>query len=58
MNPIFSAVMQAFMRVQRNCPKCGKVQLVPARKKGEKVKCKACGADIPPPRPGSPVGVS
>jgi len=58
MNPIFAAVMQAFMRVQRKCPKCGKGQFVSANKKGEKVKCKACGAEIPPPKSGSSGGVS
>ena len=50
MNPIFQVVVSTLFRLKRTCPKCAESQIVAASKKMEKVRCKRCGADIPPPR--------
>jgi ribosomal protein S27E len=48
MNPLFQAVISTVLRLKRTCPKCKRDQVVPASKKLENVRCKLCGADIPP----------
>ena len=49
MNPyIISTVIGAILGLKRTCPVCKRDQNVPAGKKRESVRCKFCGADIPP----------
>jgi len=48
MNPIFQAVFSTIFRLKRTCPKCKRDQIVPVSKRLESVRCKFCGADIPP----------
>ncbi len=48
MNPIFQVVISTILRFKRICPKCTESQIVPASKRLENVRCKFCGADIPP----------
>ena len=50
MSAIFSTVVAMILNLKRTCPKCGRDQIVPKEKRREKVPCKFCGADIPPPR--------
>jgi transcription elongation factor Elf1 len=49
-NPWFLAILNTLMHSKRKCPKCGREQIVSKDKRGETVRCKHCGADIPPPR--------
>lgn len=56
MNPIFQAVIHTVLRQKRTCPACKKSQIVPAGKKAEAVRCKSCGADIPPRGSGAKEG--
>ena len=49
MSPIHTAMMNALQR-QRTCAKCGRVTVVPPGMTRETVKCKHCGADLPPKR--------
>ena len=35
--------------LRRTCPNCGHYVLAPATKKRERVTCKRCGVDVPPP---------
>jgi ribosomal protein S27E len=46
MNPIVA--MLAILYRKRTCPKCKRNQVVPASKRLESVRCKFCGADVPP----------
>jgi ribosomal protein S27E len=49
MNPIFiSMVMARILGLKRDCPKCKRPQIVSSDMKHKTVKCKFCGADIPP----------
>jgi len=49
MNPYFiMTVIGSIRGLKRTCPKCKRDQIVPASKKRESVRCKFCGADIPP----------
>jgi ribosomal protein S27E len=45
---IFNQAAKAILDLTRKCPKCGREQVVPASRKNETIKCKICGADIPP----------
>ncbi len=45
-----AAIVGALLGLRRRCPRCGRDQLVPKGKKLETVKCKFCGAEIPPRR--------
>ncbi len=49
MNPLFIAALSAVAPV-RECPSCHAKQVIPRDKKEETVKCKYCGAEIPPPQ--------
>jgi len=48
MNPIFQLVVSTIFRLKRTCPKCKRDQVVRTNKRLESVRCKFCGADIPP----------
>ena len=48
MNPIFVVAISSILRLKRVCPKCKRDQVVPASKRRESVRCKFCGADLPP----------
>jgi ribosomal protein S27E len=49
MTPLFiSAMMGTIMGLKRVCPRCKRSQVVPSDKKQHPVRCKFCGADIPP----------
>lgn len=49
MNAYFaSTVVKTVLKLKRTCPKCKKDQIVSLKQKEETVKCKHCGADIPP----------
>lgn len=48
MNPFMQAVVTAVLSSKRKCPSCGRTQAVPQGKAKETVKCKYCGADVPP----------
>jgi ribosomal protein S27E len=49
MNPYFLASIFASIKdLKRVCPKCKKAQMVPSNMKDKPVRCKFCGADIPP----------
>ncbi len=48
MNPIFQVVISTIFRLKRTCPECKRDQIVPGNKRLENVRCKFCGADIPP----------
>lgn len=49
MNPYFlAAIIEAVRNRKRECPQCGRTQVVPAERKDRTVRCKFCGAGIPP----------
>lgn len=48
MIPFLSAILGAFAGLARKCPVCKKTQIVSASKKHNTVKCKFCGASVPP----------
>ncbi len=48
MNPFLAAIIGTLLGLKRTCPGCGRVQTVPMRQKRQKVRCKFCGAQIPP----------
>jgi len=48
MNPIFQAMISTVLHLKRACPKCKREQVVPVSKRLESVRCKFCGADVPP----------
>ncbi|WP_252380912.1 hypothetical protein [Desulfovulcanus ferrireducens] len=49
MNLLFiPAAIGTLLGLKRTCPKCKRNQVVPASKRRERVRCKFCGADIPP----------
>lgn len=45
---IFNQAADAVLKLARKCPKCGNEQVVPASRKDESLKCRVCGADMPP----------
>jgi ribosomal protein S27E len=45
---IFNQAAKTILDLARKCPKCGQEQVVPASRKNETVKCKACGGNIAP----------
>jgi transcription elongation factor Elf1 len=45
-----AAMIGAILGLKRRCPRCGRDQVVPKGNKHETVKCKFCGAEIPPKR--------
>ncbi|HAJ27084.1 MAG TPA: 30S ribosomal protein S27 [Syntrophus sp. (in: bacteria)] len=47
---IFNQAAKTILDMARKCPKCGNEQVVAASMKKESVKCKACGAEVPPKR--------
>lgn len=47
---LLNSVMRVLLDFKRVCPKCGKEQAVDPDKKTQKVKCRFCGAEIPPPK--------
>ncbi|MBW2133775.1 MAG: hypothetical protein JRG72_00880 [Deltaproteobacteria bacterium] len=49
MNP-FLAMLSVILGLKRTCPQCHRDQIVPARDRPKAVKCKFCGAAIPPRR--------
>jgi ribosomal protein S27E len=42
------AAISAVFHLARKCPRCGRRQIVPRSKRAMIVKCKSCGADVPP----------
>jgi ribosomal protein S27E len=46
--PLLAAIVGALLGLKRTCSKCGRNQLVASEQKHLVVKCKFCGADIPP----------
>jgi uncharacterized protein (DUF983 family) len=46
--PFFAAIIGAILGLKRTCPKCRRDQLVSSEQKNFVVKCKFCGADMPP----------
>ncbi len=49
MNPYFiSVIIGTILGLKRVCPKCKRSQVVPSNSKERTVRCKFCGADIPP----------
>lgn len=49
MNPYFiSTVVGTILRLKRVCPHCKRPQVVASDKKHLTVKCRFCGAEIPP----------
>lgn len=51
MNPyFFAAIMKAVRERRRECPSCRRVQVVSSERKDRTVRCKFCGAEIPPER--------
>lgn len=47
----FLAVMMGKLSaLARKCPACKRIQLLPRRKRGETVRCKFCGKEMPPVR--------
>ncbi|PKN35321.1 MAG: 30S ribosomal protein S27 [Deltaproteobacteria bacterium HGW-Deltaproteobacteria-19] len=45
---IFHGAAAKILRLKRRCPKCGSDQVVPESRERETVKCRFCGAEIPP----------
>jgi len=50
MNPIFIAVIHTILHPRRTCPECRRIQIIPRGKRREIIRCKFCGADVPPER--------
>jgi len=48
MYTILMSVLSTIYHLKRKCPKCKKEQVVPPSKGREHVRCKFCGAAIPP----------
>ncbi len=48
---IFQSIIQSIIKGKRICPHCHKKQSVPVGKEDEFVRCKFCGAEIPPEKP-------
>ncbi|WP_156919911.1 30S ribosomal protein S27 [Syntrophorhabdus aromaticivorans] len=42
------AALSTVFHLARTCPRCGRRQIVPRSASGKTVKCKFCGADVPP----------
>ncbi|MBI5499447.1 MAG: hypothetical protein HY907_04340 [Deltaproteobacteria bacterium] len=53
-NPWLWSILIGMRHLRRKCPKCGHEQLVPKEKQAETVRCKHCGADVPPKPPRDP----
>ncbi len=47
---IFNQAAKIILDLARKCPKCGQEQVVPISRKNETLRCKACGAEVPPKR--------
>ncbi|RLA90900.1 MAG: 30S ribosomal protein S27 [Deltaproteobacteria bacterium] len=50
MNPLMM-MLGVMLGLKRTCPRCRRTQLVVRADKHKTVKCKFCGAAIPPPKP-------
>jgi hypothetical protein len=48
MNPIFVGVLATILLRKRTCPSCKRGQAVPASQRQQTVRCRFCGAAIPP----------
>ena len=48
MNPIFVSVVSSVLQLKLTCPRYKRDQIVPANKRSKSVRCKFCGADVPP----------
>lgn len=50
MSPYTRVILNTVMRaLRRECPRCGRKQLVPKARLRETVACEHCSAPIPPP---------
>jgi len=48
MYSIIQVVISTIFHLKRTCPKCKRDQVVPVSKRLQSVRCKFCGADVPP----------
>lgn len=48
---IFHGAAGKILRLKRRCPRCSRDQVVAESREKETVKCRFCGADIPPKKP-------
>jgi len=44
------SAISALLHLKRQCPKCGREQIVPASESEKTVACKFCHAPMPPPK--------
>ena len=50
MNPFLVSIIGTLLHMKRVCPQCKREQLIRIGEKHKTVKCRFCGADIPPAR--------
>ncbi len=50
MSLAIQAVLSMLLQRKRTCPKCARDQVVPLGKRFATVRCKFCGAPLPPPK--------
>ncbi len=48
MNPFIMAAIIGNLQLKRTCPKCMQDQVIPGKKRKQIVRCRFCGADVPP----------
>ncbi len=45
---LYAHLLQTLMKKKRACPRCGRVQFASKEDRNRAVRCKYCGAAIPP----------